>query len=160
MHMKKNTAACTKAYKIFSVIVITLLAISFAFPLYWIITGSFKTGSAINAATPEWWPGEWVTANYQKLFSRQTSLLWEIPLPFSSLSLAGPEVPAAIRWLVNTVFMAVAVMILTCFTAAMAGYALAKKKLIGRTVLFSLIVCAMALPKQAILIPLLREMSH
>lgn len=50
-------------------------------------------------------------------------------------------------------------MILTCFTAAMAGYALAKKRFIGRTVLFSLIVCAMALPKQVILIPLLREMS-
>ena len=55
--MKKNTAARTKAYKIFSVIVITLLAISFAFPLYWIITGSLKTGAAINAATPEWWNG-------------------------------------------------------------------------------------------------------
>ena len=67
--MKKNTAARTKAYKTFSIIVITLLAISFAFPLYWIITGSFKTGAAINATTPEWWPSEWVTANYQKLFS-------------------------------------------------------------------------------------------
>ena len=67
--------------------------------------------------------------------------------------------PAAIRWLVNTVFMAVASMILTCVTSAMAGYALAKKRFIGRGVLFTLIVCAMALPKQVILIPLLREMS-
>lgn len=157
--MKKNTAARTKAYKTFSIIVITLLAISFAFPLYWIITGSFKTGAAINATTPEWWPSEWVTANYQKLFSRQVAPLWEIHIPFTSLSLAGPQVPAAIRWLLNTVFMAVVAMLLTCFTAAMAGYALAKKRFIGRTILFSLIVCAMALPKQVILIPLLREMS-
>ena len=157
--MKKNTAPRTKAYKTFSIIVITLLAISFAFPLYWIITGSFKTGAAINATTPEWWPSEWVTANYQKLFSRQVAPLWEIHLPFTRLSLAGPEVPAAIRWLLNTVFMAVVAMLLTCFTAAMAGYALAKKRFIGRTILFSLIVCAMALPKQVILIPLLREMS-
>ena len=87
--MKKNTAARTKAYKTFSIIVITLLAISFAFPLYWIITGSFKTGAAINATTPEWWPSEWVTANYQKLFSRQVAPLWEIHIPFTSLSLAG-----------------------------------------------------------------------
>ena len=29
----------------------------------------------------------------------------------------------------------------------------------GRSILFTLIVCAMALPKQVILIPLLREMS-
>ncbi|MBS6236651.1 MAG: carbohydrate ABC transporter permease, partial [Clostridiales bacterium] len=44
-------------------------------------------------------------------------------------------------------------------TAAMAGYALAKKRFRGRAILFGLIVCAMALPKQVILIPLLREMS-
>ena len=37
--------------------------------------------------------------------------------------------------------------------------ALAKKRFVGRQFLFTLIVCAMALPKQVILIPLLREMS-
>ena len=61
--------------------------------------------------------------------------------------------------MINTVFMAVVSMILTCITAAMAGYALAKKRFVGRQLLFTLIVCAMALPKQVILIPLLREMS-
>ncbi len=70
-----------------------------------------------------------------------------------------PWLPAAVRWLINTVFMAVASMILTCITSAMAGYALAKKRFVGRSILFTLIVCAMALPKQVILIPLLREMS-
>lgn len=55
--------------------------------------------------------------------------------------------------------MAVASMLLTCLTAAMAGYALAKKRFYGRTIIFSLIVCAMALPKQVILIPLVREMA-
>ena len=67
--------------------------------------------------------------------------------------------PAAIRWLINTVFMSVASMLITCLTAAMAGYALAKKRFIGRGVVFSLVVCALDLPKQVILIPLLREMS-
>ena len=55
--------------------------------------------------------------------------------------------------------MAVSAMLLTCITASMAGYALAKKRFRGRGILFALIVCAMALPKQVILIPLLREMS-
>jgi multiple sugar transport system permease protein len=41
----------------------------------------------------------------------------------------------------------------------MAGYALAKKRFVGRNLVFTLIVCAMALPKQVILIPLIREMS-
>ena len=155
-------------YMVFSTIVIVLLAIAFAFPLYWIITGSFKTQVSINATTPEWFPSEWVGTNYAKLFSRQKAPLWEFAVPFSShfsadgkdvIWWSGPQVPAAIRWLINTVFMSVASMLITCLTAAMAGYALAKKRFIGRGVVFSLVVCAMALPKQVILIPLLREMS-
>ena len=41
-------------YMVFSTIVIILLAIAFAFPLYWILTGSFKTQISINSTTPEW----------------------------------------------------------------------------------------------------------
>lgn len=134
-------------YKVISLIVLIILAILFTFPLYWIITGAFKNGVDINSTTPVWWPSEWVTSNFDKLFK------------YRSATLLGITVPAAIRWLVNTVFMAVAAMILTCITAAMAGYALAKKRFIGRAILFGLIVCAMALPKQVILIPLLKEMS-
>ncbi len=147
---------------------VILLAILFTFPLYWIITGSFKTGKQINSTTPVWWPTEWTLKNYEKLMSKFKAPLWEVPVPFSqyfssdgSLSIAstGPTVPAAVRWLLNTIWMAVAAMLLTCLTAALAGYALAKKRFVGRTLVFTLIVCAMALPKQVILIPLIREMS-
>ncbi len=166
---KEKKANHPSAYKIFSIIIIAILAVLFTFPLYWIITGSFKTGAAINSTTPIWWPEEWTLANYQKLFSRQTAPLFQFTIPFSSLFtgsgdlklvVSGPSVPAAIRWLINTVVMAVLSMILTCITASMAGYALAKKRFVGRQFLFTMIVCAMALPKQVILIPLLREMSN
>ena len=149
----KDTSNRSKAYKVFSMIVLIILALLFLFPLYWIVTGAFKTGQDIYSTTPVWWPSEWTMANFTKLFSRRSAPLFEIG------ALVGPTVPGAIRWLVNTVFMAVAAMLLTCITAAMAGYALAKKRFIGRAILFSLIVCAMALPKQVILIPLLKEMS-
>ena len=46
------------AYMILTLILISIVAVLFAFPLYWIITGSFKTGAAINATTPEWWPSQ------------------------------------------------------------------------------------------------------
>ena len=156
------------AYTILALILISIMAVLFAFPLYWIITGSFKTGAAINATTPEWWPSQWVLTNYQKLFAGKRAPLWQLAVPFGSKFSAngepiyfsvGPTAPAAIRWMINTVFMAVMSMIFTCITAAMAGYALAKKRFVGRKLLFTLIVCAMALPKQVILIPLLREMS-
>ncbi len=149
----------TTLYKVLAYLTIIVLAVLFTFPLYWIITGSFKTPQAINATTPQWFPQEWIMGNYDKLFSRQVAPLWEIHVPFTEIVFAGSEVPAALRWMGNTIFMAVVAMILTCATAAMAGYALAKKRFIGRTLVFSLIVCAMALPKQVILIPLIREMS-
>lgn len=166
--MKSNNVGKTTPYMVVSIIIIIILAILFTFPLYWIITGAFKTPAAINSATPEWFPSEWTLRNFEVLFAKRSAPLWQLAVPFSDhftqngsllYFSVGPTLPAALRWLVNTVFLAVMAMILTCITASMAGYALAKKRFIGRTVLFSLIVCAMALPKQVILIPLVREMA-
>ena len=154
--IQKN-AARQRVYRIISYICVGILAFLFAFPLYWIITGAFKTGREINATTPVWFPTEWEIGNFQRLFSKRSAPLFNMSI--GKYIITGPTVPAAIRWLINTVFMSVASMLITCLTAAMAGYALAKKRFIGRGVVFSLVVCAMALPKQVILIPLLREMS-
>ena len=154
--IQKN-AARQKVYRVISFICVGILAFLFAFPLYWIITGAFKTGREINSTTPVWIPTEWDLGNFQRLFSKRSAPLFD--LTFGKYIITGPTVPAAIRWLINTVFMSVASMLITCLTAAMAGYALAKKRFVGRQLLFTLIVCAMALPKQVILIPLLREMS-
>ena len=160
-----------RIYKIFSYVVVIIFAFLFTFPLYWIITGSFKTGIEINSLQPTWIPKEWVMTNYERLMSKRTAPLfdfsfggWRIKLfglvfSMNKITIVGPTVPAAIRWLVNTVFMSVAAMLITCITAAMAGYALAKKRFFGKGLIFSLIVCAMALPKQVILIPMLREMA-
>ena len=161
MKNTKRLDASQTREKVFSVITwifVLLMAFLFAFPLYWIITGAFKSGAEINAKSPVWWPTEWVLTNFQKLFDKRSAPLFE--LTFLKWTITGPTVPAAIRWLVNSVYMSVASMLLTCITSAMAGYALAKKRFYGKTLLFSLIVCAMALPKQVILIPLLREMNQ
>ena len=148
---KRNGSS--RGYQIFSLVVLIVLALLFLFPLYWIVTGALKTPAAITSPTPQWWPEEFTLRNFQVLFSKRSAPLFQIG------SLTGPTIPGAIRWLINTVFMAVMAMLLTCATAAMAGYALAKKRFTGRVILFSLIVAAMALPKQVILIPLIREMS-
>lgn len=146
-----------KFYKYFSAVVILIIAFLFAFPLYWIITGSFKTGAEINATTPVWFPSEWDLGNFQRLMSKRSAPLFDFAI--GEYSIVGPTVPGAIRWLINSVFMSVASMVITCLTAAMAGYVLAKKRFWGRGIIFSLVVCAMALPKQVILIPLVREMN-
>ena len=151
--MKKTTVR-SRIYHVISWIILILLALAFLFPLYWIVTGAFKNGVDINnTKNIAWVPSEWVLTNFEKLFNKRTAPLFEI------FGIEGPRAPAAFRWLLNTVVMAVSAMLLTCITASMAGYALAKKRFRGRGILFALIVCAMALPKQVILIPLLREMS-
>ena len=153
----QRNATKKRVYRIVSFLCVGILAFLFAFPLYWIITGAFKTGKEINSTTPVWVPTEWDIGNFQRLMSKRSAPLFNLTV--GKYLISGPTVPAAIRWLINTVFMSVASMLITCLTAAMAGYALAKKRFIGRGVVFSLVVCAMALPKQVILIPLLREMS-
>ena len=133
---KSKLSGTSSAYKIVSIIILILLAIFFIFPLYWIVTGSFKDAVAINSREPVWFPTSPTLENYVKLFTR----------------------PAG-RWLVNTVIMAVGALVLTCLTAALAGYALAKKRFYGRGLLFTIIICAMALPKQVIVIPLAQLMT-
>lgn len=158
----------SKASRIISLIIVIIMALLFTFPLYWIVTGSFKTSREINSTTPVWWPEEWTMNNYEKLMGKYKAPLFEVSVPFSQyfndkgevkVIAEGPTVPGAVRWMLNTVWMSVAAMLLTCLTAALAGYALAKKRFVGRHLIFTLIVCAMALPKQVILIPLIREMS-
>ncbi|MBO5544064.1 MAG: carbohydrate ABC transporter permease, partial [Oscillospiraceae bacterium] len=143
--MNNLTSNKGRVYYIICYVLVFLIALTFLFPLYWIITGSFKVKQEILSATPVWIPTQWVTTNFENLFAKRSAPLFEIG------SLVGPTIPGALRWLLNTVFMSAVSMLVTCLTAAMAGYALAKKRFYGRTILFSLIVAAMALPKQVIL---------
>lgn len=116
-----------------------LLAVSiiFIFPFYWIATGSFKLQLSAIAKVPEWYPHHPTLENYYRLIFKNPSL----------------------SWLFNSIFQAVAVMILVCLISTLAGYVLAKKRFIGKTVLFTIFIFAMALPKQVILVPLVRLVS-
>lgn len=133
---KTDLSGTSTAYKVFAVVILIMLAIFFLFPLYWIVTGSFKSAIDINAKVPVWFPMNPTMGNYDKLFAKPAFL-----------------------WLFNIVFISAMAMILTCITAALAGYALGKKRFYGRTILFTIIIGAMALPKQVIVIPLAQEMK-
>lgn len=126
----------TTPYRVLAILLLIALSVLFLFPMYWILTGSVKGIQAVNAAKPVWFPLQPTLDNYTRLFSRP-----------------------ALMWLWNTVFICTMAMLLTCITASLAGFALAKKNFIGRGVVFAIFISAMALPKQVILIPLLKEMS-
>ena len=45
----------SKVNRIITLVIIVILAALFTFPLYWIVTGSFKTAKEFNSVTPVCW---------------------------------------------------------------------------------------------------------
>lgn len=118
-------------------IILIIFALFFIFPFYWILTGSFKIQDVAISIPPQWIPVSPTLENYDKLLVSNTA-----------------------RWFFNSVFVSSMTTILVCVTATLAGYALAKKDFPGVNILFIVFVAAMALPKQVILIPLLKFMTE
>ena len=135
MEVKKTTPI-----GVISMIILIGFAIFFIFPFYWIFTGSFKLQEVAISIPPEWFPMTPTLKNYEQLL-------------FASGS-------HTLRWFFNSVFVSFMTTILVCSTAALAGYALAKKSFPGVSLIFIVFVAAMALPKQVILIPLLRFITE
>ncbi len=130
--MKKKT----KPIDMVGMLFLLVLSVIFIFPFYWILTGAFKSQKVTVKLPPEWWPLEPTMENFQKLFQNP-----------------------ALQWLYNSVFIAGLTLLIVCLTAAMAGYVLAKKRFYGDKLLFTVFVFAMALPKQVILVPLMKLVS-
>lgn len=118
-------------FQIITFIILILSALFFIFPLYWIITGAFKSQVVATAIPPEWFPFHPVFDNWITLFNNP---VW--------------------RWTFNSFFIASSEMIAVCLVSATAGYVLAKKVFPGRRFIFIILIAAMMLPKQVILVPL------
>ena len=88
---KTDLSGTSTAYKAVAVVILILLVIFFLFPLYWIVTGSFKDVIEINSRVPIWFPQNPTVDNYARLF----------------------ENPAFL-WLFNIVFISAMAMLLTC----------------------------------------------
>ena len=101
------------------------------------MTGAFKSQADAIKIPPQWWPEAPTLENFQKLLVQN---------------------PAG-SWMMNSILIALITMLLVCVTSALAGYVLAKKRFYGQALLFSVFIGAMALPKQVILVPLVRIIS-
>ena len=101
------------------------------------MTGAFKSQADAIKIPPQWWPEAPTLENFRKLLVQN---------------------PAG-SWMMNSILIALITMLLVCVTSALAGYVLAKKRFYGQALLFSVFIGAMALPKQVILVPLVRIIS-
>lgn len=118
-------------------LVVTLLAIASVFPLYWMISGSFKLLTDTIKLPPEWLPANPTLENYTLLFTKTSAL----------------------RWAFNSTFVAAMIALGSVITSTTAGYAFAKKRFFGSGLLFALIIATMMLPQQVLLIPLFVQIS-
>lgn len=113
--------------------ILTMIAILFLFPLYWMVTGSFKLQLAAVSTPPDLFPIRPTFENWRNLF--------------------GADLPV-LRWFANSLIVAGATTALSLLLASLSGYSFGKKRFRGATMLFWLMLATMMLPSQVILIPL------
>ncbi|BAZ51118.1 sugar transport system permease protein [Nostoc sp. NIES-4103] len=101
-------------------------------PFLWALSASFKPLSEIVSGEPNFLPKNFTLANYQQLFQQE---------------------PLFLRWLFNSVIIAVSVTVLNLLFNSMAGYALARLRFAGKRFWFFLILAVLAVPAQITLIP-------
>lgn len=110
----------------------SLLAIPFVFPTWWMITSSFKPIGEIFAFPPTLWPQHPTIQPYIDAFTVQPFLLQ--------------------YW--NSMYIAVVVTAATMLFSAMAGYAFARIRFPGVNALFLVVLIGLLVPSEVTIVPL------
>ena len=116
-----------------------ILALTFFFPVFFMITSSFKAETEIFAMPLHWLPEEFQSlTNFTKAFD-------QVPLG---------------QFFFNSAFMATVDVIVTVIFSAMAGYGFAKFKFRGQRFLFFAVLATITVPFQILIIPLYVQIYH
>lgn len=120
-----------------SILILSLLAISFLFPFIWLISSSLKEGQAIFKAEFSLIPRD-VYGKVKVVFSN-----YKNAVQYLSLGVLFK----------NTLFVAVLNTILNLLFNSMAGYAFARLNFKGKEIIFRIILISMMIPGTVMLIP-------
>jgi multiple sugar transport system permease protein len=104
-----------------------------AFPFYWMFTTSFKDFAEAAKSPPVLWPTSWHPENWVEA--------WQYPHTLWANAFA------------NTIFIATLTTIGEVATAVLAGYAFARMRFRGRSILFGILLATIFIPNEATLIP-------
>jgi len=107
-------------------------------PVYWMVVSAFKTQTDNLSVPPQWIPSPAVLDNFRTLFRN----------------------PYVGRWIVNSLFVAVAITALQLLFNSMAGYAFAKLRFPGRMAVFWMLMATLMVPGLVVLIPLFIMFSN
>jgi multiple sugar transport system permease protein len=120
------------SWKTLLYILLTLYAVITLIPFLWALSASFKPLYEIVSGEPNFFPKNFTLDNYKQIFFQE---------------------PLFLRWLFNSVFIAISVTLLNLLFNSMAGYALARLQFRGKRFWFFLILAVLAVPAQITLIP-------
>ncbi|MCE5198889.1 MAG: carbohydrate ABC transporter permease [Armatimonadota bacterium] len=126
---KKRTNRRKKASLIISHLVLIIIALTMLTPFIWMVLASFKSLEEVEQLRPL--PSIWHPENYAQVFQQV----------------------AFARYYFNSVFVAIWVTVLTCFTSSMAAFAFSRLKWKHRDTIFKLYLGTMMIPGVVTMIP-------
>jgi len=113
-------------------IILIFLSILVLVPIYWVVVTSLKTKSAILFWPPQWFPNPISLNSYKEVFK-------QLPM---------------VRMTLNSVIIAVTMIVTNLVFCSLAGYTFARKRFPGKDILFLLIISTMIIPMYIRLIPI------
>lgn len=115
-------------------IAVVLLALLWMAPLLWVLALSFKPNDFLAGRTDVIFSAPFTLKNYSNIFGNS----------------------AVFRWTLNSVIVSLAQTALTLVLATLAGYGFARTEFRGRRWLMVFVLAGLAVPEQAVIIPLHR----
>lgn len=112
-------------------LLLTIAAILFFLPFYWVLVASFKTAAELREIPPTWWPQTFTVANYGEVWSATFA-----------------------RYFLNSFIYSGGSTIVILFTSSLIGYVLVKDPSRLGNMLFWLILAASMVPFVTYLLPL------
>src|SRR5688572_3808818 len=100
-------------------------------PFVWAILSSLKPDTEIKQLPPVIWPSQFMWTNYAEVWTTKLFAIWTR----------------------NTMFVTLVATLGTVLSASLAGYAFARFRFPGRSVLFGMTIATMLLPDTVLLIP-------
>lgn len=111
---------------------LSVMAIPFVLPTWWMITSSFKSINELLAFPPTLWPENPSFDAYVQAFTFQ---------------------PFALQYF-NSLYIAVVVTVVTMAVSSLAGYAFARIRFRGQNVLFLIVLTGLLIPTEVTIVPL------
>jgi multiple sugar transport system permease protein len=151
-------------------LVLIPLSILFLIPMIWMFLSAFTPGVYLQSTPPDVRPQNFAMDNYKKLLEitmssrKESARKQPVNTQISKNTVEQNAIADGIvdfikrskllRWMGNTIYLALLITFLQSILANLAAYPLAKINFKGRGFIFALLISSIMVPSQALLIPL------